>query len=400
MSSPSRIVAFSPQEAKLKRKVRQHLRQLGFGRAADGTLVPPNLDKESYRRAHAHRRAEKLAKNTEWITAKGAKLARYFASGTDIDVLGIRPRLELAAGHTWQADLFRLAGLYWRIPISDGYGRRLRFLVWDENNGKLMGLLALGDAIFNLRVRDALIGWDHERRAQSLVNLMDAYVLGALPPYNTLLCGKLIASLVRTSDVVETFDTKYRNTEGIISGIRKGARLAAVTTSSALGRSSLYNRLRLGGHLLFEPIGYTSGWGHFHISDALFEELRAYLRELGDPYAGGFKFGNGPNWRLRVIRRAFVLLGIDPDLIRHGFEREVFFCPVATNAIEFLSGKHKRVRYQGLSSVESVSGLALERWVIPRAERRPHFRTWRSEQLLDEIVGLAAFSDAESEKVI
>jgi len=30
---------------------------------------------------------------------------------------------------------------------------------------------------------------------------MDAYVLGALPPYNTLLRGKLVACLIRSSDV-------------------------------------------------------------------------------------------------------------------------------------------------------------------------------------------------------
>ena len=82
---------------------------------------------------------------------------------------------------------------------------------------------------------------------------MDAYVLGAVPPYNTLLGGKLIASLARTSDVVEAFDAKYRDSVGIISNKQKKARLAAITTSSALGRSSIYNRLKLGGHLIFEP---------------------------------------------------------------------------------------------------------------------------------------------------
>jgi len=50
----------------------------------------------------------------------------------------------------------------------------------DDSNGKLIGLLALGDAVFNLRVRDALIEWDHQRRAEALVNMMDA-CFGALP---------------------------------------------------------------------------------------------------------------------------------------------------------------------------------------------------------------------------
>lgn len=384
--STKTVVALRSREANLKRKIRRHLKQIGFHRAPDGTLLPPNLDKETYRGIHAHQRAAKLADHKDWIAAKSAKLIQYFASGTDIDVQGIRPRLEPAPGHTWQADLFRIAGLYWRIPISEGYGRRLRFLVWDDNNGKLIGLLALGDAVFNLRARDELIGWDHERRAEALVHLMDAYVLGAVPPYNKLLGGKLIASLARTSDVVEAFDSKYRDTVGVISKRKKQPRLAAITTSSALGRSSIYNRLKLGDRLIFEPIGYTSGWGHFHIADALFEELREYLKQVGDRYANAFKFGNGPNWRLRVIRRALGLLGMDPDLIRHGFAREVFFCPVASNAIAFLRGDHKRVRYKNLLNVESASQAALARWIIPRAARVPDYLNWRAEQFLEELM--------------
>jgi len=366
------------------------LKEIGFHKAPDGTLLPPNLDKETYRSIHAHQRGAKLSQHKNWIAAKTAKLIGYFASGTDIDVERIRPRLELAPGDTWQADLFRFAGLYWRIPISEGYGRRLRFLVWDENNGKLIGLLALGDAVFNLRARDEVIGWDHVRRAEALVHLMDAYVLGAVPPYNGLLGGKLIASLVRTADVVQAFDARYHDAVGVISKKKKQARLVAITTSSALGRSSIYNRLKLDGRFIFKSIGYTSGWGHFHISDALFEELREYLKQVGDHYADAFKFGNGPNWRLRVIRRALDLLGMDPDLIRHGFAREVFFCPVANNAIAFLRGDHQRVRYGDLPSVESVSQLALSRWVIPRAARFPEYVDWRTDQFLEEITGRAA----------
>ena len=315
--------------------------------------MPPALDKSTYRSIHAHQRAEKITAQKDWITAKSNSLIRYFASGTEVDARGIRPRIEQARGGTWQADLFRLASFYWRIPISVGYGRRIRFLVWDDNNGKLIGLLALGDAVFNLRVRDDLIGWDHKRRAEALVNLMDAYVVGAVPPYNTLLGGKLIASLARTSDVVQSFDAKYHDTVGIISNRQKNARLVAITTSSALGRSSIYNRLKVAGRLLFEPIGYTSGWGHFHISDALFEELRDYLTQVGDRYADACKFGQGPNWRIRVIRRGLDLLGMNSDLMRHGFARQVFFCPIATNAIAFLRGDHKRVKYKDIPNVES-----------------------------------------------
>lgn len=387
------VIALPGDEARLKRKVRAHFKRLGFLKAADGTLLPPNLDKQSYRDMHAHQRDSRLDANRVWIADRAGELIQHFASGADLDVARIRPRIEVVRSGTWQSNLFRFASYYWRIPISEGYGRRLRFLVWDDHHKKLIGLFALGDAVFNLRARDEFIGWDHHRRVEALVNLMDAYALGAVPPYNMLLGGKLIASLIRTQDVVDTFQAKYHDSVGVISGQSKHARLVAVTTTSALGRSSLYNRLRIGGQSVFDSIGSTSGWGHFHISDELFDDLRDYLRSKGDAYADSHNYGQGPNYRLRSIRKALGLLGLNPDMARHGLTREVFFCSFAGNALQFLRGEHKRVRYAQLPTVEEMGQAAMVRWVVPRAERMPDFRLWRNERFLPELDGTDAHMD-------
>lgn len=141
--------------------------------------------------------------------------------------------------------------------------------MWDEAHDRLVGLIALGDPVFNLSVRDNLINWNAHDRAKRLVGILDAYVLGAVPPYNMLLGGKAVACLVRSQEVYDDFKREYGNTVGIISGKRKRAQLLAVTTTSSMGRSSVYNRLRLDGHEYLKPIGYTVGWGHFHITDRL-----------------------------------------------------------------------------------------------------------------------------------
>ncbi|MCW5237070.1 DUF4338 domain-containing protein [Verminephrobacter eiseniae] len=388
------VIALPGNEARLKRKVRAHFKRLGFLKAADGTLLPPGLDKQSYRDMHAHQRNSRLDANRTWMADHTDRLIQYFASGADLDVARICPRIEIVRSDTWQSNLFRLASYYWRIPISKGYGRRLRFLVWDDHHKKLIGLFALGDAVFNLRARDEFIGWTHHQRAEALVNLMDAYALGAVPPYNMLLGGKLIASLIRTQDVVDTFQAKYHDSVGVISGQSKHARLVAVTTTSALGRSSLYNRLRVGGQSIFDSIGSTSGWGHFHISDELFDDLRDYLRSKSDPDADSHNYGQGPNYRLRLIRKALGLLGLDPDMARHGLTREIFFCTLASNALQFLRGEHKRVRYDQLPTVQRMGQAAMTRWVIPRAERMPEFRLWRSEHFLRELDGMDAHAVA------
>lgn len=380
------VITIPGEEARLRRKIRSHFKQLGFTKSPDGALVPPGLDKQTYRNMHAHQRESKLVANKRWIDQHANKLIQHFAAGSYLNVEKIRPRLEVVNADTWQSDLFRLATYYWRIPISEGYGRRIRFLVWDDFHEKLIGIFALGDAVFNLKARDEFIGWDHHRRARALVNLMDAYALGAVPPYNMLLGGKLIASLIQTCEVANAFEDKYRNSVGIISGERKNAKLVAVTTTSALGRSSIYNRLRIGGESIFQSIGYSSGWGHFHISDALFAELRNYLETIGDVYGVSHTYGQGPNYRLRVVKKAFASLGMNPDLAHHGLAREVFFSPLATNALQVLRGDHTQVSYKGLPNVEDRGNAALSRWVIPRSERMLEFRNWQPEDFLHEIV--------------
>ena len=387
----SPVVSISTREATLIRKVRRQLQSLGFNKSDGGALEIDRDDKEVVRRLHGPHRTDRLSSNADFLSHRAPRLLHHFASGRDINPASIRPKLERVYAETWQADLFRLAALTWSVPVSNGFGRRLRYVIWDAHNEKLLGLIAIGDPVFNLSVRDSLIGWDAEDRRERLVNVMDAYVLGALPPYNTLLGGKMVACLVRSRQIYNDFRRTYGNTEGIISGKAKKPRLLAVTTSSSMGRSSVYNRLKLGGVRYFQPIGYTRGWGHFHISDDLFLELRDYLRAIGHRYADQHRFGQGPNWRLRTTRAALKALGLRDDLLRHGIQREVFFCSMASNATGILHTGKGKPDLSSLLSVPRVADLALERWILPRARRRPDYRAWNRSnvvQLLGDPVGI------------
>jgi len=364
------------REANIKRRLRRHLKKLGFTKNADGHLQPPDLTKDTIRVMHSAQRGARLKAERGFIEEKCKSLSKYLARGTEVNPRRVAPRLELIKGDTWQSDLFRLATLTWSVPVSQGYGRRMRFLVWDDANEKLIGLLALGDPVFNLKARDKWIGWTLDQKKSLLVNVMDAYVLGALPPYNMLLGGKLVASLVDTKEVRDHFTERYATSEGIISKEKKCAQLCLVTTTSALGRSSLYNRLVLNGRKIFQPIGYTSGWGHFHIPDTLFSAIREYLEERGDSYAGNNRFGEGPNWRLRAIRKALTIIGMPPDLLQHGIGRELFVCCVARNARRVLTQKVSKPYYAGLPTVADIGDWARDRWIVPRSTRRPEYMTW------------------------
>src|SRR6201999_4406837 len=118
----------------------------------------------------------------------------------------------------------------------------LRFLVMDESNAKLIGLIGLGDPVFAMRARDEWIGWDSEAKRKNLWHLMDAYVLGAVPPYSNLICGKLVAMLALSNEVRAAFRLRYADTSSIIQRTKRPAYSTMLSTTSALGRSSVYNR--------------------------------------------------------------------------------------------------------------------------------------------------------------
>ena len=377
-----KVIRVPLREASLRRKIRQHLKKIGFSKNATGLLEFKGEGKDIIRSLHAPQRRERIESSKDFIDRLSPKLLKYFASGSEIDPAKISPTLEKVHAGTWQSDLFRLASLTWSVPVSNGFGRRIRYLVWDAYNEKLIGLIAIGDPVFNLSVRDRLIGWNAQERGSRLVNIMDAYVLGALPPYNALLGGKMVACLIRSRDVYNEFAKSYGETIGIISGEKKNASLLTVTTSSSMGRSSVYNRLKLNGTSYFDSIGYTGGWGHFHIPDDLFCELRSYLRHIGHGYADLHQFGQGPNWRLRTTRAALSALGFKEDLLRHGIQREVFICTLAENSFKILRTGKGRPDLSNLLAVSEIAELAKERWILPRAQRRQEFKAWTNGNVL------------------
>ena len=377
-----KVISLLTREALLKRKIRRHLKRVGFKHDDDGVLYLPADSKEAIRAAHQMQRSERSSKQSDFLKSRFPCLSEHFATGDEIHPERVKPRLERVYSGTWQADLFKLASLTWSVPVSPGFGRRLRYLVWDDDNQRLMGILAIGDPVFNLRSRDDYIGWSGEQRRSQLVHIMDAYVLGAVPPYNQLLGGKVVASLLRTREIFDDFMANYGAREGIISGKIKQARLAAITTTSSMGRSSVYNRVKLGKESYLRSIGYSSGYGHFHIPDKLFQDLRSYLREKKHSYADEHAFGEGPNWRMRVTRTAFELIGMRPSLMMHGVKREVFICEMASNTIEFLKGEDTQLDISNLKSVDEVAALACGRWLIPRAKRHTVYQQWTRQDLI------------------
>ena len=332
--------------------------------------------KDIIRRLHESQRAERAARERGILERYGDQIMSHFAEGREVEPRKIRPKLvPITESDSLEGRLFRAATLLWSVPVSRGYGRRMRYLVMDGQNGRLVGIIGLGDPVFNLKCRDDWIGWTVEQRSECLASVFDAYVLGAVPPYSLILGSKLIASLVASQEIWLHFRERYAHREGLISRRVKGSHLVLITTTSALGRSSVYNRLRLPNIVNFLRIGTTDGWGHFTVTDELFRQVRAVLKEKGDPYFNNYRFGQGPSWRLRALRKACGLLGIDENSLRHGIKREVYAIPLAHNWRDVLLRTELMPEYQ-TSDMSDIAAAALDRWVIPRSERTADWLSW------------------------
>lgn len=370
MTQPS-----SQEQAQLRQLIKDSLRRQGFRLRDDEIVLSKKPTKEKLRRLHQLSVQHRIEEAQPRLGRYEDKLLQRIASGREIDPGKTTPRLIEVMPNSEDELLFRYASLHWSIPTSSGYGRRLRFLVEDAHNGKLIGLFGLCDPVFSVAARDAWVGWDRDTRKVRLRNVLEAFILGAVPPYSFLLGGKLIAMLCSSDEVRRAFQRKYGQRESLIKSSSADGRLAMIATTSALGRSSIYNRLRYRERLLMLSVGYTSGWGEFQFSNGAYSQLRDYAEKYCEKTAKHESWGTGFRNRREVVRRVLAHVGLSGNLMNHGIRRELFVMPLAKNTREFLRGEHQRLLWFHQPSSD-LAAFFRQRWLIPRAERKREFREY------------------------
>lgn len=351
------------------------LKSQGFRIHAGKVLPPPDLNKEKLRDLHALAVQHRLECARDGLARFESRLLRRLASGSEVVPEQIMPRLVEVQPGSDDELLFRYASLHWSIPVSSGYGRRLRFLVIDEQNEKLIGLFGLGDPIFSLGARDEWIGWTKESMRENLNHVMDAFVLGAVPPYSLLLCGKLVAMLTASNEVRDAFKRKYGGRMSVIKRRRLDARLALITTTSALGRSSIYNRVKYCERPLFFSVGFTKGSGEFHFSNGLYGAISEYAVRYCEPTAKQERWGIGFRNKREVVKKCLAKLSLSTEWLYHGIQREIFVIPLARNTRDFLRGEHSKLLWFN-QSAQALFNFFRERWLLPRAKRDQRYKSW------------------------
>ena len=348
----------------------------------------PGDSKDHIRSMHEGARERHLADHEKWTRNAWRLRQHFFAEGADLNPDAISPRL-IQVVNTEQQDLFRLARYTWSLPYSRGYGRRLRFLIVDAgHDNAVMAILGLQSPPIDFPLRDKDIDYPPGRKVEMVNQTMDIYTLGAVPPYNHLLAGKLAVYAAASREVREAYQERYSEAVSQIERRILPAHLVMLTTTSAFGRSSLYNRIRYRGREVAQRLGETTGYGNVRLNAVrdIYPQIKEFLVQEGYEERMGFGKG-GPKEAWRNITQVMQMLGIKgDDALHHGIRREAWAIPLAKNAWKYLSGQSRRPAYYQ-ASFDRLAQHWRRRWMLPRSERERDgdWRNWRREQILAMI---------------
>lgn len=229
------------------------------------------------------------------------------------------------------------------------------------------------------------------------VSLADISVCGAVPPYNPILGGKLVAMLAASPEVVEAYRERYRDAESEIASAKAGravvrpSDLVFLGTTSLYGvNSSQYNRVRvpaerLGGEpgamIRYQELGRSAAYGSSHYSEQTVEALARVTEQTSGGRRVNSIFGEGVSPKLRKVRGGLDALGFPSGvLLQHFRQRIVYGVSLVRNLREYLLGMDTTPDYifemSGADATRAVAGWWIERWLCRRVE---------SDDVLDKV---------------
>ncbi|MBI4086920.1 DUF4338 domain-containing protein [Candidatus Kaiserbacteria bacterium] len=348
----------------LKREIIRSLHKQGY-RIRSGVIQLKENTRDSKRKAHIIAKAERILAQEKFVTKHKQFILSHLPNGKDINVAKIKPRLiEVKAGSKWEI-MFRWWSLvWWSLPNERAYGRQMRFLVWDSYHKAPIGLIGLQSPILSWAVRDGHLGISAKDRDYWVNQSLSAQRLGALPPYNQLLGGKLVASLLTSDTIRRAFEKKYRTVRTVMQKRKIPARLLFVTTTGGYGKSSIYARLKYKEKMVADFIGYSNGIGSFHISNLMYENLLRYLESKNIDTARGY--GSGPSRKIKLIDQAMKMIGFEKGT-RHTIKRGVYLFSLVDNLKEVI--RHNKKPKWIKRSITDLTDSWKTRWAIPRSQR-------------------------------
>lgn len=362
-------VSAKVDEEKLKRAIKAATKRVRRAVMSD--------DKDVLKALHVRAKIADSLTDYDNLRRMFSRLRRYFPQSVRIDPARISPCVIPVMPDSLEEKLFKIARGYWSMPYSKGYGRRMRFLVMDAHHEALIGIIGLQSPSADLACRDQYLDVPRETKLSVVNNTLDAYTVGATPAYAPLLAGKLVAGFLCSPRIRQEYWRTYGNRETTQLKQRIPQPLLAITTSSAFGRSSIYNRLRNADRALGKPLGYTQGFGTLHLEE-VYPMMVQWLRQEDKYVPAGF--GNGPKVRWQNICNTLVGLRLPMEHLSHGIRREVFLFELVDNLLDVC--RHGATPDPIAFDDSEWGEYWLERWALPRARRNPDWYEFDAPSML------------------
>lgn len=346
----------------------------------NGKFALKNDSREIKREAHIIAKAERINSSEDFIIKNIDLIKKYMVDGKELDISKITPEIIEVKADTKYEIIYRWWNLvWWSLPYERAYGRQMRLIVWDKYHNAPIGLIGLQSPILSWSVRDQYLGIKPEDRDYWVNQSMSAQRLGALPPYNYILGGKLVASVMTSSAIRNKFRKKYSGQKTVLKNRDIPPRLLFITTTGAYGKSSVYNRLKFKNEFISKFIGYTKGSGSFHIPNALYEDFVKYLEKRNYDVRRGY--GSGPSRKMRLITQAMECLDI-PHGANHGIQRAVYLFPLAKNLEDVIKNKKRPVWLD--RNVGEITDYWKERWSLPRIKNHKEYLEFSTDKFINE----------------
>lgn len=226
--------------------------------------------------------------------------------------------------------------------------------------------------------------------------IADLTVCGALPPYNALLGGKLVAMLAASPEVVLEYRRRYELLPSIIASSMAGraivrpANLVFIGTTSLYGeRPNQYDRTSYPCDVVGGPTGKsvryrylrshersrTSGVGTFQFGRDTKAAIEKYLSSTTNGRRVNNVFGEGTSPKLRSLRDGLNALGINSDeMLQHGIEKVVYGVTLVSNPARYLLRLDSLPEYffsldQAQASTLNIAEYWFQRWASGRMQR-------------------------------